>query len=169
MAYYSRSGQNYVGENIKNLSVGNTEVVAKIIGELTGCDEFRIETEKSYPEDYTETTLVAQDELRKKTRPPLTAQVTGMEGYDVIILCYPNWWGTMPMAVFTFLESYDFAGKTILPLGTHEGSGLGRSESDIRQVCPQAKVLKGLAVKGSGVKGAGAALKVWLKDSQIIE
>lgn len=85
-----------------------------------------------------------------------------MDQYDTIILGYPNWWGTFPMAVFTFLEEYDFTGKTILPFCTHEGSGLGGSERDIKRICPTATVAKGLAIHGSNVKNANETIKAWL-------
>jgi flavodoxin len=103
--YYSRKGNNYVGASIINLPIGNTEVIARKIQGLTGSDLFRIRTVKAYPEDYTETTRVAQDELSGNARPELTEMVAAMDTYEMIYLGYPNWWGTMPMAVFTFLES----------------------------------------------------------------
>ena len=162
IAYYSRKGQNYVGSRIVNLPVGNTEVAAKMIQELTGGDLFEIQTVKSYPVDYTETTEVATAEKRANARPELSTHVNDMDQYDTIILGYPNWWGTFPMAVFTFLEEYNFTGKTILPFCTHEGSGLGGSERDIRKLCPEAKVLPGLAIRGGSVKGAGETIKSWI-------
>jgi flavodoxin len=161
--YYSRKGNNYVGGSIVNLPIGNTEVIARKIQALTGSDLFQIDTVQSYPEDYTATTRVAQDELSGDVRPELVGKVDDMASYDVIYLGYPNWWGTMPMAVFTFLESYDFSGKTIVPYCTHEGSGLGNSERDIKRLCPTAKVLSGLAIKGSTVGRADNDLANWLK------
>ena len=130
IAYFSRKENNYVGGSIVNLPIGNTEVIAKKIQGLTGSDLFQIQTVQPYPADYTETTRVAQDELSGNARPELTEMVADMDSYEVIYLGYPNWWGTMPMAVFTFLDSYDFSGKTIVPYCTHEGSGLGSSERD---------------------------------------
>lgn len=115
IAYYSREGQNYVSGSIINLSIGNTEVIAKMIQEITGGDMFHIDSITPYPEDYTETTEVAKKELRDKARPGLTDEVYNMEDYDVVFLGYPNWWGTFPMPVFTFLESYDFSEKEIIP------------------------------------------------------
>lgn len=162
IAYYSRKGQNYAGNRIVNLPVGNTEVAAKMTQELTSGDLFEIQTVKPYPIDYTETTEVAAAEKRANARPELAIHVENMEQYDTIILGYPNWWGTFPMAVFTFLEEYDFTGKTILPFCTHEGSGLGNSERDILKRCPDAKVLPGLAIRGGSVKGAGDTVKTWL-------
>jgi len=162
IAYYSRKGQNYVNGSIVNLSVGNTEVVAKKIQAMTGSNLFEIDTVENYPIDYTETTNVAMDEKRGNVRPELTQTVDNMDSYDVIYLGYPNWWGTFPMAVFTFLESYDFSGKTIIPFCTHEGSGLGNSERDIKKLCPNAKVKSGLAIRGGSVKSADNLLKSWI-------
>jgi flavodoxin len=119
-----------------------------------GGDLFEINTVKPYPADYTETTEVAKSELRKNARPELNDTVKNMAVYHVIYLGYPNWWGTFPMAVCTFLESYDFSDKIIIPFCTHEGSGIGRSEHDIMKLCPNAKVLSGIAIKGSLVAGA---------------
>jgi len=168
IAYYSRRGNNYVGGRIVNLPVGNTEVVAEMIQNLTGGDPFRMETLRDYPVDYTRTTEVAQEELRRNVRPELSGHVDNLDDYSVIFLGYPNWWGTMPMAVFTFLEAHDFSGKTILPFCTHEGSGIGRSEGDIRKLCPGAQVLKGLAIKGGSVQGSGEAIAAWLRQAGVI-
>ena len=162
IAYYSRKGENYLNGNIVNLTVGNTEVVAKKIQSLTGSDLFEIDTVKPYPNDYTETTNVAKDEKRGNARPKLTATVENIDSYDIIYLGYPNWWGTFPMVVFTFLESYDFSGKTIIPFCTHEGSGIGSSERDIKKLCPDAKVLSGLAIRGGSVNSADNIIKSWL-------
>jgi flavodoxin len=150
IAFYSRAGQNYVSGDIVDLEVGNTEVVAnKIQRLLDDADLFKIDTVKEYPVDYMRTTEVAKDELRREVRPELTAEVEDMSQYDTIILGYPNWWGTMPMAVFTFLEQYDFTGKTIIPFCTHEGSGMGHSVGDIKQICPGVTVLEGTPIHGS--------------------
>ena len=163
IAYYSRKGQNYVNGNIVNLPVGNTEVIATKIQKITGSDLFEIFTVKSYPVDYAETTHVAMDEKRQNARPELTSVVDNMDSYNVIYLGYPNWWSTFPMALFTFLESYDFSGKTIIPFCTHEGSGLGNSERDIKILCPNAKVLSGLAIQGGSVGRSDNEIKDWIK------
>lgn len=162
IAYYSRNGQNYVNGRIVDLQEGNTSVAARMIQEITGGDLFEIRTIKDYPLDYTETTRVAAAEKRSNARPELASQVENMDQYDIIILGYPNWWNTFPMAVFTFLETYDFTGKTILPFCTHEGSGLGNSERDIKNACPTVTVAKGLAIHGGSVKNASGAIKTWL-------
>jgi flavodoxin len=161
IVYFSKKGQNYVNGSIVNLPVGNTEVAAKMAQEVTGGDLFEIRTVKPYPADHMETIDVAKVELRNNARPEIATHVDNMDEYDTIILGYPNWWGTMPMAVCTFLEEYDFAGKTILPFCTHEGSGMG-GERDIKRICPSAKVKKGLAIHGGSVNRAANNIKSWL-------
>jgi flavodoxin len=167
IAYYSRKGQNYVSGRIVDLKVGNTEVVAYMIQRITGGDIFHIESVTAYPMDYTEATEVAKNELRAKARPKLTGQVENMGAYDVIFLGYPNWWGTFPMPVFSFLESYDFSGKTIVPFCTHEGSGMGHSEQDIAKTCPNAIVLKGIAIHGTNASSANSAVSNWVDGLSI--
>ncbi|MGA9141451.1 MAG: flavodoxin [Methanocella sp.] len=163
VAYFSRPGNNYVGGRIVNLPVGNTEVAAKMIRETVGGILFRIEAVKAYPVDYKETTEMAQQELHADARPKLSRRLENMAAYDVIFLGYPNWWGTMPMPVFTFLEEYDISGKTIVPFCTHEGSGLGRSIADIKVHCPRSTVLDGIAIRGGDVTNAQNEIAAWLR------
>jgi flavodoxin len=163
IAYFSRSGKNHVGGSILDLPVGNTEVAALMIRKLTGGDTFKIEPIKPYPAGYDETTRVAQLEQGQDARPEIIGHVDAMEKYEVVLLGYPNWWGTMPMPVFTFLEAYDFSGKTIVPFCTHEGSGMGHSESEIKRLCPTAKVAKGLAIQGWSVQRAETSIADWLQ------
>jgi flavodoxin len=162
IAYFSRSGNNYVNGSIINLPVGNTEIAAKKIKEMTGGVIFKINPVKKYSEDYRICTEEAQHELQANVRPELAEKLDSIDGYDTVILGYPNWWGTMPMPVWTFLEQYDFSGKTILPLCTNEGSGMGHSEADIKKLCPGATVKKGLAIRGGSVKNAGKEIAAWL-------
>jgi flavodoxin len=168
IAYYSRKGQNYVNGDIVDLPVGNTEIAALIIQATTGGDLLHLETVKEYPEDYGRTTDVAREELRQNARPKLKDQPKSVDGYDTVFLGYPNWCGTAPMPVFTFLESYDFSGKTIIPFCTHEGSGMGRSESDIRKACPGAKVLGGLAIRGGIVQSAEQDIRRWIEATGLV-
>ncbi|WP_292463803.1 flavodoxin [Methanolobus sp.] len=147
-----------------NLPIGNTKVVADMIWEITGGDVFQIDTVKSYPKDYSATTNMAKKELNENARPELSGHVENMESYNVIFLGYPNWWGTMPMPVFTFLEEYDLSGKTIVSFCTHEGSGIGRSENDIEKLCPEATLLKGFAIYGSRVSAAKKDVADWLNQ-----
>ncbi|KAF0207039.1 MAG: flavodoxin [Actinomycetota bacterium] len=162
ITYYSRRGQNYVGGSIVDLAVGNTEVAAAMVRVVTGGDLLEVDTVTPYPVDYTETTDVARRELREHARPALQDLPVSIDGYDVVFLGFPNWWGTPPMAVFTFLESFDFSGKTIVPFCTHEGSGMGRSERDIAAACPGATVLAGLAIRGGAVHGAEDSIRRWI-------
>ena len=159
---FFRNGQNDVSGRIVDLKVGNTEVVANMIQKITGGDMFHISSATAYPKDYAETTEVARKELHTKARPKLTGQVKDIEAYDVIFLGYPNWWGTMPMPVYTFLESYDLSRKTIVPFCTHEGSGMGHSEKDIAKACPKATVLDGLAIHGTSACSAGSEVSRWI-------
>lgn len=123
---------------------GNTEEVANRIQELTGGDLFRIETAQPYPEDYTETTQIAQEELENNARPELTGEVENMEDYDTLFIGYPIWWHTAPMAVYTFLESYDLSGKTVIPFCTSGGSDIEESMPAIQEFCPDSNILEGL-------------------------
>lgn len=159
VAYFSHEGEAYAGGKIVTLKIGNTRVAAQMIEDMIGTDVFRIETVNPYPYDHMETVALAQKEQRENARPELKENEINVELYDTIILGYPNWWGTMPMAVFTFLESHNFAGKTILPICTHEGSGMGHSEADIKAICPDARVERGLAITGYKVSKAGKKSK----------
>ena len=162
IAYFSHEGEAYAGGKIVTLEIGNTRVAAQMMEDMTGADVFRIETVNPYPYNHMETVTLAQEEQKENARPELKGNEINIEPYDTIILGYPNWWGTMPMAVFTFLESHDFAGKTILPLCTHEGSGMGRSEGDIKAHCKGAKVEKGLAIQGSSVGTSKSQIEKWI-------
>lgn len=162
IAYFSRKGNNYVNGSIKNLSVGNTEVAAKMIQELTEADIFYIEPVMEYDVDYNICTEEAQRDKRSNARPEFKNALKDITGYDTIYLGYPNYWGTMPMHVWTFLEKYDFTGKTIKPFCTHEGSGMGNSERDIQRLCACAKVEKGIAIHGADVSKAKSAIEKWV-------
>lgn len=142
---------------------GNTKAIAQMIQELTTGDIYQIETRNPYPTDYNQTVDVAKQELRANTRPEFMEQNINIDNYDVIYLGYPNWWGTMPMVVHTFLESYDFSGKTIIPFCTHEGSGLGKSVRDITKLCPKAEVVNAIAFHGGSVAKAKGEVEKWLK------
>ena len=162
IAYFSRAGENYVNGSIRSLKKGNTEIVAEMVADITGGELFRIEPRRAYATDYTACTEEAAAEKRAGARPELKCLPEGIDGYDAIVLGYPNWWGTMPMAVYTFLEALDFKGKTILPFCTHEGSGLSGTERDIALACPTADVLAGLAIHGADAAQARPAVERWL-------
>lgn len=165
-AYFSHAGENYFDGKIKAISEGNTAIVAKKIAAATGSELFEIARETPYPYSYAECVKEAKEEFIRNSRPELKEKIS-VKGYDVVILAYPNWCGTMPMAVFTFLESGDFAGKKILPLCTNEGSRLGRSESDVKKLCPEADIAEGLSVKGSLAAESDEKVYAWLKANGI--
>jgi flavodoxin len=142
---------------------GNTRVIAGAIHEAIRGDLFEIVPVNPYPYDYDACVNQASQEQNDQSRPELSTHVEDMASYDAIFLGYPNWWGTMPMVVWSFLEEYDFSGKTIAPFCTNEGSGLGRSESDISRLCPNATLLKGLAIRGSRVGSAHKDVSEWLR------
>lgn len=160
IVFYSRGDENYVNGQIKKIDIGNTELIACMIEKLTGADTFKIEQAKPYSKSYNECIAEAQKDQRMNARPELKAYPETLDGYDVIYLGYPNYWSTMPMAVFTFLEHFDFSGKTIKPFCSNEGSGLGNSISDIRRICPDANIAKGLAIHGANI--SEKELKKWI-------
>ncbi len=164
IAYFSHAGQNYSHGSIRNLSVGNTEVVAKKIHALIESDLFYIDTVQKYPDDHMQKIEIAKKEFNEGARPELNARVENMEEYDTVIVAFPNWWTTMPMAVFTFLESYDFTGKKVCPLITHGGSGFSNSLSDIRRLCPGADITDGLAVICDNAAICDKDVERWLKN-----
>lgn len=148
---------------------GNTREIANQIYEKVGGDTFEIKTVNSYSSDYDTVVAQAKQEQQSGYKPELKEKVSNIDSYNVIFIGYPNWWGTMPMAVFTFLESYNFSGKTIIPFCTHEGSTLGRSVDDITKLCPKATILEGLAVRGGDVKKAHNDVAEWLSKIGMIK
>ena len=140
-------------------------MLAKAVAEAAGADLFRIETVKPYPAAYRACTDLAKEELAAGARPELKSCPKELEGYGTVYVGYPVWWGTAPMAVFTFLESFGWEGRTIRPFCTHEGSGLGGSVEDIARACPGAKVEAGFAVTGSEAARAAAKAARWVRGA----
>lgn len=168
VAFYSRADENYFGGAYRYIDEGNTEKVAKIIAELTGADLFKIEQAVPYSAKYDTCIAEAKKDLQTKARPKLVSLPESIDKYDEIYLGYPNYWGDMPMAVYTFLEAFDWNGKTIHPFCTHEGSGLSGTEGKIKSTCKGAVVEKGLAVQGTVAQSDSSAVKDLLQDSGII-
>lgn len=164
IAFYSRADENYVNGMIKELEIGNTEMAAGIIKELTKADLFKIEQVKPYSSSYNDCIAEAQADQRNNARPELKNYPETLDGYSVIYLGFPNYWSTMPMAVFTFLERFDFSGKIIKPFCTHEGSGMGGSVADIKRLCPGARVEKGIAIHGGSVKSSKKDIEKWISE-----
>ena len=162
VAFYSRAHENYFGGSFGYIEVGNTEKIADMIAEITGADLFKIEQKVPYAADYNTCIEEAKKDLQTKARPELVNMPENLDRYDEIYLGYPNYWGTMPMAVYTFLESFNFTGKKIHPFCTHEGSGLSSTERDIKKAAQGADVSKGLSIYGSSVDGAKSIVKGWV-------
>ncbi|MBQ6262734.1 MAG: flavodoxin [Clostridia bacterium] len=168
IAFFSRADENYFGGAMRYVKVGNTEIVCGIIKDLIDADTFRIEMKDPYSPSYAVCIEEAKKDLREGARPELVRYPDGVDGYDTVILAYPNYWGTIPMAVATFLEKFDFTGKRILPLCTNEGSGMGSSERTIRQCAPGAEVGNGLSVIGSGAADSSPDVKRWLISNGLL-
>ena len=142
---------------------GNTRELANQIHRNVGGDLFEIVTVQPYPREYKEVLAVAKRERDSQFRPKLTKRVENLDSYDLVFLGYPNWYGTLPMALMTFLEENDLSGKTIVPFCTHGGGGLGKGVEDIQRLAPRATLLEGLAVKGALVKTAKGDVENWLR------
>jgi len=161
--YYSRRGQNYFGGLIRDVKKGNTEYCVEFIQKTVGADVFEVETVKEYSRDYMTCTREAQAESRSGERPALKRYLDSVADYDNVFVCGPCWWGTFPCAVLGQLERLDWTGKNVFALMTHEGSGLGHCERDLKSICKGAKVGKGLAVPGSGASGSENAVAAWAR------
>ena len=179
VAYFSRVGNTVWEDGVDAVTsaslnvvndefAGNAQLLAQMAQAATGGDLFLIQTVDTYPSDYRETTNLASVEQSENARPALASHVNNMEQYDTIVLIYPNWWGTLPQALYTFLEEYDFSGKTILPLCTHGGSRMGSSEQAIAGLCPDAILLDGLAVRGGSAASAQSDVEAWINSSGIL-
>lgn len=141
---------------------GNTKRVAEKISNIVNGELFEIKTVNEYPVKYNLVVDQAKKELIAQSRPELIHRIPNFNEYDVIVIGYPMWWYTCPMAIFTFLESYDFTGKTILPFCTHEGSALSTSVDDIKKTVSNVIVREGLSIRGSSVSESDNAIKEWL-------
>ena len=163
IVYYSRKGQNYWNGSIKDIAKGNTERVAEFIQNAVGGDLFEIDTVKPYDKDYYVCIEEAKKELHEGARPELKKYLDSLDSYDTIFVGYPNLWGTMHMAMFTFLEHYDLGGKRIIPFCTNEGSGMGSSERDLKKICKGAVVEKGLSIHGAEAESSSGKVSTWAK------
>lgn len=148
---------------------GNTKEIARQIKEATGGDIFEIVPIKPYPTEYQAVVAQAKKEINANFKPELKNKVENINQYDVIFVGSPNWWSTIAPPVATFLASYDFSGKTIVPFFTHGGGSIGRCETDVRKYCPKSTVLKSLYIPGSSVKSAQKDVEKWLREIKIIQ
>lgn len=162
--YFSRNGMNYWHGETKNLSVGNTARMAKVIQEATSADVWKIQPVHSYPFDYRQTTAEAQKEQEVDARPEIKLSMPDLAQYDLIFFEHPIWWSEMPMVARTFLDKADLNGKKIAHFCTHERSGFGGSESDLKSRQPRAIYLPpSLAIAGTQVDNSTKAIQDWAK------
>ena len=163
--YYSRSGENYVNGSIKNIEKGNTEYVAEYIRDNFGADLFKVETVKEYSKHYMDCIREAQKELDNDERPELKKYLNDISEYDNIFIAGPCWWGTYPMAIFSAIENFDFTGKKVLPVMTHEGSGMGHCEADLKKHIKGAQFVNGLAIHGGSASKSESTVINWVKKN----
>ena len=165
VVYFSRTGEEY---NVGRITKGNTAIVAEYIAQKTGAETFEIKPATPYPDNYEACTELAKKELESNARPAFAKNIDNFAQYDTIFIGYPIWWGAVPRVMMTFLESNDFSGKTIIPFCTHGGSGLSGTEREIKDACPNAKILSGLAIVGKTAQNDFAAIEkdvdAWLKE-----
>ncbi|WP_459385014.1 flavodoxin [Arthrobacter humicola] len=169
LAYFSRAGENYDYGGRTNLDVGNTEVLAGMIGTLIACDVHRIEAAAPYSDGYDATVARNVREQDGNARPAIVAPLPSIEDYDTVLLASGIWNVRAPMIMTTFAESYDFTGKTVHPVTTHAMSGLGTTERDYARSCPGAVIGEGLAVRGETVRDAGPAVEAWLRRARLLQ
>ena len=175
--YFSRVGNTEFPENMDALSSaslqkegntlkGNAQMMAEWIAEEAGCKAVEITTEKPYPIDYDETVDQASEEQSSSERPALKMEPLAMEDYSTVYLVFPNWWGDLPMPVYTFLEEYDLGGKKVNVFVTHEGSGFSGTIDTIRELEPDADVSEALDVRGGFVTEEKENIMQWVKENK---
>jgi flavodoxin len=169
LAYFSRAGENYWNGGRKDLKVGNTEVLARMISSRLDCDVHHIEAVDSYPKSYEETVQRNVREQDANARPGIVNLPASIDEYNTILLASPIWNIRAPMIMSTFAESYDFSGKTVLPLTTHAMSGLGTTLADYARSCSGARIGTGLAVRGEEVRSAAGDVDAWLRRAGLID
>lgn len=168
LAYFSRAGENYYYGGRTDLEVGNTEVLAGMIGDRIGCELHRIEADDPYPDSYDDTVARNSGEQNAKSRPAIGNPLPSIEQYSVILLASGIWNVRAPMIMSTFADSYDFTGKTVHPVTTHAMSGLGTTEQDYAASCRGASIAEGLAVQGEKVRESGAEVERWLRRVNLL-
>lgn len=150
--------------------LGNMEYMALTIQDAIGGDLFRIETKAAYPLDHEPLVDQAAEEQDENARPELAAHIENPDQYDTILLGYPNWWGDMPQPLFTFLEEYDFSGKTIIPFNSHGGSGFSNTIEEIKEFQPDANISdEGLSISRDKVADSVQDVTDWVKSLDLSE
>lgn len=144
---------------------GRMQALAEMIQTETGGDLFSIQTEETYPADGGELIDYAADELDEDARPELSTHIENLDDYDTIFVGYPNWWADLPMPLYTFFDEYDFAGKTIIPFNSHNGSRFSRTIQTIEDLEPEATVIEdGFTINERDVPDAAGDIADWLDE-----
>jgi flavodoxin len=169
LAYFSRPGENYWNGGRRNLKVGNTEVLARLISARLDCDVHRIEAADRYPDSYTETVERNVREQDADARPTIANPLPSIDEYDTILLASPIWNVRAPMIMTTYAENYDFSGKTVHPVTTYAMSGLGTTPDDYARSCRGARIGTGLAVRGEETRSAHADVDSWLRRTGLLD
>lgn len=175
--YFTRVGNSDFEEDVDAVSsaslmkddgalVGNSQLLATMVHNAVGGEVYAIQTEKKYPSAYSDTVSVAKDEMDSAENVVLSGDLPELDRYDTVFLVFPVWWGTIPGAVKSFLQSDGLTGKTIYPLVTHGGSGAGNSVEDIRKLCKADVSNNVLEVFDDDVTNAAGAVSGWLKSLQ---
>lgn len=142
---------------------GNTRSIASQIHQKTGGDLVELELVTPYSRDYQTCLDRAKRDQEQAARPPLKTRITQMDRYDVVFIGYPNWWAGIPMPIATFLEQYDFSGKTLIPFSSHGGGRLGQSVSDIAKLAPRSTIKEALSVHYGGGRSLPTDIDAWLR------
>lgn len=145
-------------------TLGNTQYMAYVIQETVGADIFRIEPETSYPTDHDKLVDIAREEQSNNARPAIKDTIENFDTYENIFVGYPNWWGDMPMILYSFFDEYDFSGKTIIPFNTHGGSGFSGTISTIKELEPNAEVLDGKSISRNDIQDAEQEIVDWVNS-----
>lgn len=148
---------------------GSVQYMATIIGEETGGDMVRIQTETPYPQDYTTLANQANQERQNDVHPELATSIENFDDYDVVFVGYPIWWYQMPMAMYSFFDEYDFAGKVIVPFSSHGGSGWSGTVDNIAGMEPQATMVNGYSISRNNVAGSADSIRQWLQEIGVVE
>ena len=147
---------------------GNAQLMAQWVAEETGGTLFEIRTAEKYPIDYTETTNVAKAEQNENARPALASEIEDFDSYSTVCLVFPNWWGDLPMALYSFFDTYDFTGKTLYVSVTHGGSGFSRTVSTIEELAPGTQVIEGLSIRDSDVPDSEDSVRQWARETVVL-
>ena len=148
---------------------GSVEYMAPVISDATGADRVRIQTATPYPGNFDDLASQADNERQNGIHPALATEIENFDDYDVIFVGYPIWWYQMPMAMYSFFDAYDFAGKTLIPFSCHGGSGWSGTVDDIAGMEPRATMVDGYSISRNSVAGSENGIREWLQRIGMLE